>query len=85
MSKGTGGARRTPYVGKNGRREPGIYTRSAADGSEARDIVIPTFGQGMAMWREKLFASMHRNSAAAADFLYLPSNRIVELGAKVEI
>ena len=34
---------------------------------------------------EKLFASMHRNAAAAADFLYLPSNRIVELGAKVEI
>jgi KUP system potassium uptake protein len=51
----------------------------------SRDIVIPTFGAGMAMWREKLFASMHRNSAAAADFLYLPSNRIVELGAKVEI
>jgi KUP system potassium uptake protein len=51
----------------------------------SRDIVIPTFGTGMAMWREKLFASMHRNAAAAADFLSLPSNRIVELGAKVEI
>ncbi|MBL0150245.1 MAG: potassium transporter Kup [Ideonella sp.] len=51
----------------------------------SRDIVIPTFGEGMALWREKLFASMHRNAAAAADFLYLPSNRIVELGAKVEI
>ncbi|NRF69645.1 potassium transporter Kup [Aquincola sp. S2] len=51
----------------------------------SRDIVIPTFGHGMAMWREKLFASMHRNASAAADFLNLPSNRIVELGAKVEI
>ncbi len=51
----------------------------------SRDIVIPTFGQGMSIWREKLFASMHRNAAAAADFLNLPSNRIVELGAKVEI
>jgi len=51
----------------------------------SRDIVIPTFAHGMAMWREKLFASMHRNAAAAADFLNLPSNRIVELGAKVEI
>ncbi len=51
----------------------------------SRDIVIPTFGTGMALWREKLFASMHRNAAAAADFLNLPSNRIVELGAKVEI
>ena len=38
-------------------------------------------------WRcgAKLFASMHRNAAAAADFLNLPSNRIVELGSKVEI
>ena len=51
----------------------------------SRDIVIPTLGAGMAMWREKLFAGMHRNAAAAADFLNLPANRVVELGAKVEI
>jgi KUP system potassium uptake protein len=51
----------------------------------SRDTVIPTFGGGMALWREKLFASMHRNAAAAADFLNLPTNRIVELGTKVEI
>jgi KUP system potassium uptake protein len=51
----------------------------------SRDIVIPTFGKGMAMWREKLFANMHRNAAAAADFLNLPTNRVVELGSKVEI
>ncbi|MDN3919582.1 potassium transporter Kup [Roseateles violae] len=51
----------------------------------SRDIVIPTVGEGMALWREKLFASMHRNAAAAADFLHLPTNRIVELGSKVEI
>ncbi len=51
----------------------------------SRDIVIPTLGRGMAMWREKLFAGMHRNAAGAADFLYLPTNRIVELGSKLEI
>jgi len=51
----------------------------------SRDIVIPTIGSGMALWREKLFASMHRNAAAAADFLNLPTNRVVELGSKVEI
>ncbi len=51
----------------------------------SRDIVIPTLGEGMSFWREKLFASMHRNAAAAADFLNLPTNRVVELGAKVEI
>jgi len=51
----------------------------------SRETVIPTLGDGMAMWREKLFASMHRNATDMADFLNLPSNRIVELGAKVEI
>ena len=51
----------------------------------SRDIVIPTIGHGMAPWREKLFAGMHRNATAAADFLNLPTNRVVELGAKVEI
>jgi KUP system potassium uptake protein len=51
----------------------------------SRDIVIPTIGSGMSLWREKLFASMHRNASAAADFLHLPTNRIVELGSKVEI
>jgi KUP system potassium uptake protein len=51
----------------------------------SRDIVIPSVGTGMALWREKLFASMHRNAAAAADFLSLPTNRVVELGSKVEI
>jgi KUP system potassium uptake protein len=51
----------------------------------SRDTVIPTFGGGMSLWREKLFANMHRNASAAADFLNLPANRIVELGSKVEI
>ena len=51
----------------------------------SRDSVVPTFAHGMWLWREKLFASMHRNAAAAADFLHLPANRIVELGSKVEI
>ena len=51
----------------------------------SRDIVMPTIGSGMVGWREKLFAGMHRNAAAAADFLSLPTNRVVELGSKLEI
>ncbi|WP_245503476.1 potassium transporter Kup [Aquabacterium lacunae] len=51
----------------------------------SRDIVIPTIGGGMLPWREKLFAGMHRNAAGVADFLNLPTNRVVELGSKVEI
>ena len=51
----------------------------------SRDIIVPTMGSGMADWREKLFVGMHRNASAAADFLRLPTNRVVELGSKVEI
>jgi KUP system potassium uptake protein len=51
----------------------------------SRDTIVPTIGSGMAQWREKLFAQMHRNASAAADFLKLPSNSVVELGSKIEI
>ncbi|MEO9102609.1 MAG: potassium transporter Kup, partial [Burkholderiaceae bacterium] len=43
----------------------------------SRDIVVPTIGTGMAPWREKLFAHMHHNAGAAAEFLQLPSNAVV--------
>jgi KUP system potassium uptake protein len=51
----------------------------------SRDIVIPKIGGGMAPWREKLFAQMHHNASAAAEFLNLPTNAVVELGSKIEI
>jgi KUP system potassium uptake protein len=51
----------------------------------SRNNVVSTPGAGMAPWREKLFAQMHHNASDAADFLYLPSNAVVELGSKVEI
>jgi KUP system potassium uptake protein len=51
----------------------------------SRDTVTPTLAGGMAHWREKLFAQMHLNASAAADFLKLPSNAVVELGSKIEI
>ncbi len=51
----------------------------------SRDVVVPTLGGGMQPWREKLFAQMHRSAGAAADFLNLPSNSVVELGSKIEI
>jgi KUP system potassium uptake protein len=51
----------------------------------SRDVVVPTIGGGMSTWREKLFAQMHHNASAAADFLKLPNNAVVELGSKIEI
>ncbi len=51
----------------------------------SRDTVVPSIGEGMAFWREKLFAQMHHNASGAADFLKLPNNSVVELGSKIEI
>lgn len=51
----------------------------------SREVVVPTIGAGMAQWREKLYAQMHHNASAAADFLMLPNNAVVELGSKIEI
>jgi len=51
----------------------------------SRDIVISTLGGGMMPWREKLFAHMHHSASAAAEFLNLPNNAVVELGSKIEI
>jgi KUP system potassium uptake protein len=51
----------------------------------SRDIVVPCPGGGMALWRERLFATMARNASNAAEYFRLPANRVLELGARVEI
>jgi KUP system potassium uptake protein len=52
----------------------------------SRQTVIPTKEmKGMALWRERLFAWMIRNSATAMEFFNLPANRVVELGSQVRI
>jgi KUP system potassium uptake protein len=51
----------------------------------SRSTVVPTLGGGMANWREKLYANMHRNASSTADFLNLPPNRVIELGGQVQI
>src|SRR5574337_394414 len=40
---------------------------------------------GMARWRDKLFAFMARNALPATAFFPIPGNRLIELGAQVEI
>ena len=40
---------------------------------------------GMWIWRELLFAFMSRNARTATSFFHLPPNRVVELGAQIEI
>ena len=51
----------------------------------SREIIVPTRGPGMALWRERLFALMSRNAGNAADFFRLPGNCVIELGTRVQI
>ena len=51
-----------------------------------RETLIPSKRRrGMWLWREKLFSVMSRNARSAASFFRLPPNRVVELGAQVEL
>ena len=51
----------------------------------SRTTVIPTPKEGMALWREHLFAAMARNARTAADYYNIPANCVIELGTKIEI
>ena len=51
----------------------------------ARQTLLASSRPGMAIWRERLFAWMLRNSFSAMEFFKLPTNRVVELGSQVEI
>jgi KUP system potassium uptake protein len=51
----------------------------------SRETVVPTSGEGMARWREKLFATMSRNASGVVEYFHLPDNAVVELGTRVQI
>lgn len=51
----------------------------------SRETIVARRDGGMPLWRDKLFALMHRNAAPATGFFRIPGNRLVELGAQVEI
>ncbi|MHC9086914.1 potassium transporter Kup [Luteimonas sp. RIT-PG2_3] len=51
----------------------------------SRETIVASARRGMPIWRDKLFALMHRNAAPANQFFRIPGNRLVELGAQVEI
>ncbi len=51
----------------------------------SRETLISTRIPGMAPWREKLFITMARNAAGAMTLFKIPTNRVIELGAQVEL
>ena len=50
-----------------------------------RETPIAQVGSELSFWREKLFIAMYRNASSAAEFFKLPANRVVEMGAQIEM
>ena len=48
-------------------------------------LIVTNKPNGLAFWRRKLFGSMMKNAESAARFFRLPPNRVVELGAQIEL
>ena len=67
----------TFYLG----RESLIPTRA----SRAKRAALAAKGLWMSMWRKRVFVLMTNNSRSATAFFNLPANRVVELGAQVQI
>jgi KUP system potassium uptake protein len=74
---------------------PAVLARARASGIRAapattsyylgRERLLTTGPSRMARWRKWIFALMSRNAQSATEFFGLPSNRVVELGALVEL
>ena len=50
-----------------------------------RERLIPRGPAKLAQWRKRLFVYMSRNAQPATQFFGLPPNRVVELGAQIEL
>lgn len=50
-----------------------------------RETLITTQKPGMSQWRKTLFSVMSRNAISAVAYFDLPPNRVVEMGAQIEL
>jgi KUP system potassium uptake protein len=50
-----------------------------------RETLLPTGPSKMARWRKRLFIVMSRNAQTASAFFGLPPNRVVEMGAQIQL
>jgi KUP system potassium uptake protein len=51
----------------------------------SRHTLVADTCQGMPRWQEQIFAAMLRNASDPAEYLGLPTHRVIELGAQVRI
>jgi KUP system potassium uptake protein len=52
----------------------------------SRQKIVPVHGgAGMAFFRDRIFAAMTRNAGNVTDYFNIPTNRVIELGSRVQI
>lgn len=52
-----------------------------------RLTLLPTTGKpdGMAIWRQRMFVTMAKNMSSVAEYFNIPSNKAIEIGARIEL
>jgi KUP system potassium uptake protein len=50
-----------------------------------RETIVASDRPGMAIWRERLFGFLSRNSSRATTFYHLPPEQVVEVGAEIHL
>ena len=67
-------------------REVGLRTNEGDTSYYLGRETLLTIGKsGMARWRKALFAYLSRNAKTATAFFGIPPNRVVEMGAQIEL
>ena len=51
----------------------------------SRAMIVSSPTPGMLKWREQLFLILSKNAMNAADFFKIPTNRVIEMGTRIEI
>ena len=50
-----------------------------------QETLIASKVPGMALWREKIFAFLSRNSQRASSYFHIPSDRVIQLGIVIDL
>jgi KUP system potassium uptake protein len=50
-----------------------------------RETLLPDGPARLSRWRKRLFIILARNAQTASQFFGLPPNRVVELGAQIQL
>ena len=74
-----------PEVLKNGEKYGIHFDTSNLTYFLGRETVLATEAEGMAIWREKLFAFMSRNAERATVFYQIPPDQVIEIGLQIEL